>query len=77
MKTLVCPHCNTQVPETASVCTGCGAEVVRGLSRGGRSLVGLLCVGVAVVIAGIMLRVLEMHKAGLHCRRRNRNTGRM
>ena len=56
----MCPHCHTQVPDTASVCTGCGAEVIRGLSRRGRSLVGLLFVGVAVLITGIILRALEI-----------------
>lgn len=64
MKTLVCPHCQTQVPTSASVCTGCGAEIVRGLTRRGRSLVGLLCVGFAILIAIIALRALEIGRGG-------------
>jgi zinc-ribbon domain len=60
VKTLVCPHCHTQVLDTAHVCTGCGAEVVRGLSRRGRSFVGLLFVGLAVLIGAVVLRALEI-----------------
>jgi predicted nucleic acid-binding Zn ribbon protein len=60
VKTLVCPHCHTQVPEGASVCTGCGAEIVRGLSRRQRSLVGLAFVAVAILILGIFLRGYEI-----------------
>ena len=60
MKTLVCPHCHTQVPENASVCTGCGAEVVRGLTRRQRSFVGLLVVAIAILIFGVFLRGYEV-----------------
>ena len=60
MKTLVCPHCHTQVPESASVCVGCGAEVVRGLSRRQRSFVGLAFVAVAILIFGLFLRGYEI-----------------
>jgi predicted nucleic acid-binding Zn ribbon protein len=60
VKTLVCPHCHTQVPESASVCVGCGAEVVRGLSRRQRSFVGLAFVAVAILIFGIFLRGYEI-----------------
>jgi predicted nucleic acid-binding Zn ribbon protein len=56
----VCPHCHTQVPENASVCTGCGAEVVRGLSGRQRSFVGLAFVAAAIVIFGIFLRSYEI-----------------
>lgn len=60
VKTLVCPHCHTRVSETASVCAGCGAEVVRGLTKRGRAVAGLISVGVAVLIAVVILRVLEV-----------------
>jgi hypothetical protein len=60
MKTLVCPHCHTQVAESASVCVGCGAEVVRGLSRRQRSFIGLAFVAAAIVIFGIFLRGYEI-----------------
>ena len=60
MKTLVCPHCHTQIPESVSVCVGCGAEVVRGLSRRQRSFVGLAFVAVAILIFGIFLRGYEI-----------------
>ena len=60
MKTLVCPHCHTQVPESASVCVGCGAEVVRGLSRRQRSIVGLAFVAGAILIFGVLLRAYEI-----------------
>src|ERR1700712_5184846 len=57
MKMLVCPHCATQVPEHASVCVGCGAEIVRGATRGERSAAGcgvsLLALAVAMVVAGM------------------------
>jgi hypothetical protein len=52
------------VPPSASVCTGCGAEIVRGLTRRGRSLVGLLCVGIAILIAIIGFRALEIARSG-------------
>ncbi len=60
MKEFVCPHCHTRVSETASVCAGCGAEVVRGLTKRERAVVGLISVGVAVLIAVVILRVLEV-----------------
>jgi predicted nucleic acid-binding Zn ribbon protein len=60
VKTLVCPHCHTQVPESASVCTGCGAEVVRGLNRRERSFVGLAFVGLAFIIFVVFLRAFEI-----------------
>ena len=64
VKTLVCPHCQTQVPQSASVCTVCGAEIVRGLTRPGRSLVGLACVGLAILIAVVALRAFEIARGG-------------
>lgn len=60
MNTLVCPHCHTQVPESASVCTGCGAEIVHGLNRRERSFVGLSFVIVALLIGVVIWRALEI-----------------
>lgn len=47
----MCPHCQSVVDQTASVCVGCGAEIVRGASRRERSIAGCLSSGVGVVIA--------------------------
>ena len=55
MKNLVCSHCQSTVVENASVCLGCGAEIVRGPSRRERSIAGCLSSGVGLVIALIVL----------------------
>jgi len=34
MSNLICPHCRTQVPRGATVCTGCQAEVKYGPANG-------------------------------------------
>ena len=60
MKSLVCPHCQTQVPNNANVCTGCGAEVVRGATRQERSRVGLLFTLAALPVLGVILRAIEI-----------------
>src|SRR5262245_32361523 len=60
MKALVCPHCHTSVPETASVCTGCGSEVVRGLTRRQRSFVGVIFVAIAILLFGVFLQAYEI-----------------
>jgi predicted nucleic acid-binding Zn ribbon protein len=60
VKSLVCPHCQSKVPQTASVCTGCGAEVVHGLTRRQRSLIGLAFVAVAILIFGVFLNAYEI-----------------
>ncbi len=39
---------------------GCGAEVVRGLSRRQRSIVGLAFVAGAILIFGVLLRAYEI-----------------
>ena len=60
MKSLACPHCQARVPESASVCTGCGAEIVRGLSRRERSFVGVVFIGVAIFAFVMFLRAFEI-----------------
>ena len=50
MSTLVCPHCQTEVPERANVCTGCGAEIVRGATSKERSTAGAILGFVALLI---------------------------
>jgi predicted nucleic acid-binding Zn ribbon protein len=60
MNILLCPHCHTHVSENASVCTGCGAEVVRGLTKRQRSFVGLAFVAAAILIFGVLLRAYEI-----------------
>lgn len=60
VKTLVCPHCQTAVDQNASLCAGCGAEIVRGASRREKSIAGCLATCIAIVITlgvvGIMFR---------------------
>jgi predicted nucleic acid-binding Zn ribbon protein len=57
---LACPHCQARVPESASVCTGCGAEIVRGLSRRERSFVGLVFIGIAIFAFVMFLQAFEI-----------------
>ncbi len=60
MKTLVCPHCQTHVPDLARVCTGCDAEIVRGTTRRERSRVGLAFFCGAVLLLVIGLRAWQV-----------------
>ncbi|MGA9579942.1 MAG: hypothetical protein WBV90_20190, partial [Terrimicrobiaceae bacterium] len=51
---LKCPHCHTPVSHGASVCCGCGAEVVRGASRQEQAIAGWIlavCGSVALLLA--------------------------
>ncbi len=57
MNSLVCPHCHTAISQAVSVCTGCGAEVVRGATRRERSGAG--CV-VAILLLFIALAIVGM-----------------
>lgn len=57
---LICPHCETTLSERARVCAGCGAEIVHGLSRSGRRLVGVICVALALLIGVVIVRALEI-----------------
>lgn len=60
MKTLVCPHCKTDVSDRARMCAGCGAEIVRGASRRERAWIGLAFAVLAVPLLGLILRALEI-----------------
>jgi predicted nucleic acid-binding Zn ribbon protein len=60
MKALACPHCQTPVFDGARVCSGCGAEVVRGAIRRERSLTGVGFVIAAMLIAVVLFRSLEI-----------------
>lgn len=55
MSNLVCPHCQSVVDQNAWVCSGCGAEIVRGASRKEKTTVGCLssCIGIVVTLAVI------------------------
>ena len=55
MKNLVCPHCQTSVNATASVCLGCGAEVVRGASQREKTTAGCLVTTVGVLITMVAM----------------------
>lgn len=50
MSNLICPHCRTQVPRGATVCTGCQAEVKYGPANGlfGAALLAAAVVGYKV-----------------------------
>ena len=60
MKMLVCPHCATQVPENASVCAGCGAEIVRGATRQERSAAGCVVTLVVLLVAMAIVGMGQM-----------------
>ena len=63
MKTLLCPHCQTQVPLAANVCAGCGAEIVRGTTRRERGCVGLLFVLATLPVLAMAFSVLRLRDA--------------
>lgn len=50
MKKLVCPHCDSEVSERASVCLGCRAEIVRGATKRERGNVGCAFAFIALLI---------------------------
>jgi predicted nucleic acid-binding Zn ribbon protein len=58
VNTLLCPHCQTPVSDSAKVCRGCGAEIVRGASRRERALIGAMFVVGAILVAAVVLRAL-------------------
>jgi hypothetical protein len=61
---LVCPDCQTVVNPNASVCAGCGAEIVRGASRKERATAGCISsiIGVlaAFAVLGLVLRSVRI-----------------
>lgn len=63
MSTLVCPHCKTRVPARAKVCTGCGAEIIRGTTGRERGCIGLLFVLAAIPVFGLIFRALQVRGA--------------
>ena len=65
MKRLVCPHCTSQVPESANVCVGCGAEVVRGATRAERSIIGLVFAGLAIFVVVMAMHVIKITRCSL------------
>jgi len=60
MNMLLCPHCQTPAPDSAMVCHGCGAEIVRGASRRERVLIGVAFVVAAMLVGGVVLRAFEI-----------------
>ena len=60
MKALICPHCDSRVSETAHVCAGCGAEIIRGATTRERSLVGVAFVFGAILVALVGSRAVEL-----------------
>jgi hypothetical protein len=62
VKTLVCPHCQTQVSDRASVCAGCGAEIVRGATRKERSRIGAMFALAALLIGLIAMGASRLPK---------------
>jgi excisionase family DNA binding protein len=65
MKSLVCPHCQTPVSDRARVCSGCGAEVVRGATRRERFLVGVVFAVAAFLILTVVLRMFQIERGSL------------
>jgi len=65
MKALVCPHSQTPVSDRARVCSGCGAEVVRGATRRERFLVGVVFAVAAFLILTVVLRMFQIGRGSL------------
>lgn len=55
MKKLVCPHCDSEVSERASVCVGCGAEIVRGATKRERGNLGCAFAFVALLVGLVVM----------------------
>jgi predicted nucleic acid-binding Zn ribbon protein len=62
MKTLTCPHCQTPVFGGARVCSGCGAEVVRGATRRERFFAGVVFAIAAFLILTVVLRIFQIER---------------
>jgi predicted nucleic acid-binding Zn ribbon protein len=65
MKAVACPHCQTPVSDGARVCSGCGAEVVRGATRRERFLVGVGFAVAAFLILTVVLRMFQIERGSL------------
>jgi predicted nucleic acid-binding Zn ribbon protein len=65
MKVVVCPHCQTPVADDVRVCSGCGAEVVRGATRRERFLVGVVFAAAAFLILTVVLRMFQIERGSL------------
>lgn len=63
VSSLVCSHCQTRVSERASVCAGCGAEIVRGTTRRERGYVGLVFVLAAIPMFALIVAALHLRGA--------------
>jgi len=50
MKYNTCPHCYNQVPNGASVCTGCQAEISYGVSIGKLFILFLVITGITLYL---------------------------
>jgi hypothetical protein len=70
MNKLVCPHCDSHVSERASVCAGCGAEIVRGATRRERANFGcafsILGGVLGLIVTGALLPPKPSNDAGLY-----------
>lgn len=62
MNKLVCPHCDSQVSERASVCVGCGAEIVRGATRRERANVGCAFAFLALLVGLVAMGASRLPK---------------
>jgi predicted nucleic acid-binding Zn ribbon protein len=65
MKALACPHCQTPVSGGARVCSGCGAEVVRGATRRERFSAGVVFAVAALLILTVVLRMFQIERGSL------------
>ena len=60
MEPLQCPHCRRNFDARASVCAGCGAEIVRGASRNERATAGCPFSLVGLVLSLFVVGVLPL-----------------
>jgi len=65
MKALACPHCQTPVSDGARVCSGCGAEVVRGATRRERFFAGVVFAAGAFLILAVVVRMFQIERSSL------------
>lgn len=63
VNSLVCPHCQTGVPDRAGVCTGCGAEIIRGTTGRERGCIGLVFALAAIPVFALIFRALQLRGA--------------